>query len=137
MNRPRLVLVAAVSALALPLALTGCSPSKAESCTAIQTGLTDTVTELSAQSAELEADPSAASAAIDDLIAAFETTVGTVSDSEIKPLAQDTLDKLKDFGDEVSAAATATDASQVDQAAVQKATTELQSSLQSLGAACS
>lgn len=134
MIRPRATLAAAAVATALLLA--GCSGTQSTqaACDTLEAGLIDTVTELQTQAAELQTDPDAASAAIDELTKAFDSTVSSVSAEEIKPLAETARDKLDAFAVSVSDAAA--DPENVDQTAFTTSTTELQTALQDLATAC-
>jgi len=101
----------------------------------LKAGVADTMAQLQSSFADAASDPAAASAAVDQLAAAFETTAADITNNEVAAVADEATTALNDFSGQIKTfdPSTADDAAK---AAAQESATAAQASLTKLGTTC-
>jgi len=105
-----------------------------EACTVLIDGVSEMQSSLSGNAAELQADPVAAAAAYDEVVALFQTNAAQVTNADVKPAADRIGEVFVTFGDTMHAAAT--DPESVDPQAITDYTADLQEASAQLDEVC-
>jgi PBP1b-binding outer membrane lipoprotein LpoB len=119
------------------LLLSGCSASqsKADACSNLQDGMDSLETEMTQSMTDFQSDPTAAGEAISGFSETFSENVETVTNDEVKPVAEDADAALASFAEEF--ATFVEDPTSADTSGLETSSTELQTTFASLSELCS